>query len=55
MEDWRSDIRLSKPEVSDGFLLDLDARDLGGLVRELDWLGWLFSDELEDAVDSEEA
>lgn len=27
--------------VSDGFLPDLDARDLGGLVRELAWLAWL--------------
>ena len=44
MEDWISDIKLSKLEVSDGFLPDLDDSDLGGLVRELamlTWLAWL--------------
>jgi hypothetical protein len=38
IDDWRSDIRLSKPEVSDAFLPDRDDKDLGGLVRELAWL-----------------
>ena len=54
MEDWRSAIKLSKLEVSDAFLPDLEAKDLGGLERELAVLGrrspWLKSDELETAL-----
>jgi hypothetical protein len=61
MDDWMSDIRLSKPEVSDGFLPDRDDKDLGGLVRELAWLAWLgrrsgplLVSELLEEVDSED-
>lgn len=47
-------MRLSKLEVSDAFLPDLDARDLGGLERELAVLGrrspWLKRDELDTAL-----
>ena len=39
IEVWRSAMRLSKLDVSDAFLPDLDARDLGGLERELAVLG----------------
>jgi len=35
MEDWRSAMRESKPEVSERFLPALDETDLGGLDREL--------------------
>jgi hypothetical protein len=65
MDDWMSVIRLSKLVVLDGFRPDRDARDLGGLVRELAWLvwlawlgrrwGWLPLSELLDDVDSEDA
>ncbi len=65
MDDWMSDMRLSKPDVSEGFLPDRDARDLGGLVRELAWLvwlawlgrrcGWLPFSELSDDDDSDDA
>jgi hypothetical protein len=63
MEVWISDIKLSKLDVSDAFLPDLEFRDLGGLVLvELAWLAWLgrrsgwllFSELLDDADDSEE-
>ena len=54
MEDWRSAMRLSKLEVSDAFLPDLEAKDLGGLERELAVLGrrspWLKSEVLETAL-----
>lgn len=63
IDDWISEIRLSKLEVSDGLLPDLDANDLGGLVRELAWLtwlawlgrrsGWLLSEASDDVDDSE--
>jgi hypothetical protein len=33
-----SDIRLSKLDALEGFLPDLELRDLGGLVLELAWL-----------------
>jgi hypothetical protein len=62
MEVWISDIKLSKLDVSDAFLPDLEFKDLGGLVLvELAWLawlgrrsGWLLFSELLDDDDSEE-
>jgi len=56
IDDCRSAMRVSKLEVSDGFLPARDATDLGGLERELAWLGrrsdWLKPDEL-DEVDAD--
>ena len=61
-------MRESKPDVSEAFLPALDATDLGGLDRELVWLGrrsllawlgrrpdWLNPAELEEEVDAEDA
>lgn len=45
-------MRLSKLDVSDGFLPDLELCDLAGLVCELGWLGRLEADTL-DEIDSE--
>lgn len=54
MDDCRSDMRLSKPDVSAGALPDLDPSDLAGLVLELGWLGR--SDRLDpDWLDDTEA
>jgi hypothetical protein len=61
-EVWISDIKLSKLDVSDAFLPDLEFKDLGGLVLvELAWLAWLgrrsgwllLSELLDDEDDSE--
>lgn len=38
MDDWRSVIRLSNFEMSDGFRSGLEFMERGGLDRELGWL-----------------
>ena len=48
----KSFIRLSKVDVLDGFLPDLELCDLAGLLCELGWLGRLEADTLEE-MDSE--
>jgi hypothetical protein len=51
IEDCKSFIRLSKPEVSaEAFLPEVER---AGLVRELGWLAWLLYVEIPDETESE--